>query len=240
MAKTMSLHWERTGAHARERLALAEADAHTAQAATLRRFLGLESERLRMRHRFGIGGAEIASGRSYLVDVVVQHVCRTAACALGLSLDDACGVVAIGGYGRGELSPFSDVDLLFLHGGASPQLRAFAEHVLKLLWDAGLSVGHSFRSPRECVAAAREDIVNRSALAETRLVAGSQVLFRRLLQLMEALRRDDAATEAYIGALQRDVLERHARYGRRVCVVEAPGDDGAGGVGDRHRVVGRA
>jgi [protein-PII] uridylyltransferase len=233
----MSLSWERTDAHARERLGRAEADDHTAQAATLRRFLALESERLRMRHRFGLGGAEIASGRSYVVDVVVQHVCRAAAEAVGMPLDEACGVVALGGYGRGELSPFSDVDLLFLHGGASTQLRAFTEHVLKLLWDGGLNVGHSFRSPRECVAAAREDLVTRSALAETRLVAGSPALFRRLLQLMEALRQDDGATEAFIGALRRDVQERHARHGRTVCVVEPHVKDGPGGLRDLQAVL---
>ena len=117
---------------------------------SFRRFLRLETERLRMRHRMGLGGAEIAGGRSDQVDLVVTRVCQ-------ISAEDAdpdarrelvqCAVVALGGYGRRELAPHSDVDLLFLHGGkVSPGLRRFVERALQLLWDVGLNVGHAVRS----------------------------------------------------------------------------------------------
>ena len=87
-------------------------------------------------------------------------------------------MVALGGYGRRELCPFSDVDLLFLHpGAASPAVASFVERTLITLWDAGLTVGHSFRSARECVAAARDDLHSRTALTEARLVTGNPALF---------------------------------------------------------------
>ena len=88
--------------------------------------------------------------RSDTVDHVVRRVCSEAAQAAGRETQrdlTACAVVALGGYGRRELSPCSDVDLLFLHSGSpAPSLAAFVERVLMTLWDAGLSVGHSFRS----------------------------------------------------------------------------------------------
>ena len=128
----------------------------------LRRFLKLETERLRMRQRLGLGGSEVAAVRSDTVDHVLRRVCSEAAQAAGRDTQrelTGCAVVALGGYGRRELSPCSDVDLLFLHAGSpAPTLAAFVERVLITLWDAGLSVGHSFRSANECVSEAREDL----------------------------------------------------------------------------------
>ena len=90
--------------------------------ASIRAFLAEETGRLRARQGLGLGGHEIAAARSALVDHVVTRACREAAA----SADQAarrqllqCAVVALGGYGRRELSPHSDVDLLFLLGGAT-------------------------------------------------------------------------------------------------------------------------
>ena len=129
-----------------------------------------------MRHRFGLGGLEIASARSYQVDQVVAHACR-----LALAEAEPGGAAGARRVRRGrprrlragELSPFSDVDLLFLHQGrAAEAVRRFVEQVLQLLWDVGLTVGHSFRTLAECVDEARGDLHSRTALAEARLVTG--------------------------------------------------------------------
>jgi [protein-PII] uridylyltransferase len=208
----------------------------------LRRYVRLETERLRMRHRLGLGGSEIANARSYQVDLVVTRACRAAAESAGPRAQpelSGCAVVALGGYGRAELAPYSDVDLLFLHpGGSSSAITAFVERALQLLWDAGLAVGHSFRSPAECVEEARTDLHSRTALTEARLVGGSTALFDSLLRsLDEGLLRSQKATDRFLEALRLETHERHARQGNAVCVQEPNVKEGVGGLRDLHTVL---
>ena len=239
----MRIDRDRIQAHARERFEGegAPVDAR-ARLSSFKRFLKLETDRLRMRHRFGLGGLEIASARSYQVDQVVAHACR-------LALEEAeaparvallgCAVVALGGYGRAELAPFSDVDLLFLHQGrAGEAVRGFVEQVLQLLWDMGLTVGHSFRTLAECSEEARGDLHSRTALAEARLVAGDTRIFAALDRALDQeIRRDRRSGEAFLESLRRDVAARHARVGGAVCVQEPNVKEGVGGLRDLHAVL---
>ena len=87
-------------------------------------------------------------------------------------------LVAVGGYGRGELYPHSDVDLLLLLQRDNPaQIRPFAEAFLQFLWDMGLEVGHSTRSLKDCVTESKKDITVATNLMEARLLLGDQKLF---------------------------------------------------------------
>jgi [protein-PII] uridylyltransferase len=208
----------------------------------LRRFLRLETERLRMRQRLGLGGSEVAAVRSDTVDHVLRRVCSEAAQAAGREMQrelTGCAVVALGGYGRRELSPCSDVDLLFLHSGSpAPSLAAFVERVLMTLWDAGLSVGHSFRSANECVSEARVDLHSRTALSEARLVVGNEGLFQVLGRRLEtALRGSHAAREAFRTQMLREWSERMQRHAEAVCVLEPQVKEGPGGLRDLHTVL---
>ena len=165
-----------------------------------RTFLKLETERLRIRHRLGAGGGEVTAARSYAVDLLVRHAWQRAAPGAAPEAED-CALVALGGYGRGDLAPGSDVDLLFLYPGRpDPATARQVEEALKLLWDVGLSVGHSFRSLGECVSMAREDLHSRTAMTDARLLWGSSVLFARLLRGLEGVYRKDRETEAFIEA----------------------------------------
>jgi [protein-PII] uridylyltransferase len=143
---------------------------------SFRTFLEVESEHLLKRHRFGLGGREVARGRSDLVDVVVGRACRMVADDMGPAARpdlSACAVLALGGYGRGELAPCSDVDLLFLHPERpSERVTEFVEAMLPLLWDVGLEVGHSVRSVSDCVDFGRTDLHSRNAMSEARLLVG--------------------------------------------------------------------
>lgn len=209
---------------------------------SLRRYVRLETERLRMRHRLGLGGSEIATARSYQVDLVVQRACRAAAEEAGPGAQaelSGCAVVALGGYGRAELAPYSDVDLLFLHpDGPSVEMGAFVERTLQLLWDAGLAVGHSYRSPAECVAEARDDLHSRTALTEARLVTGSSRLHETLVSALDdRLLRDSKTTARFLEAMRRETDERYARQGNAVCVQEPNIKEGLGGLRDIHTVL---
>ena len=228
--------------HADERLA-----AHVlgprrrAQIDGFKRFLGLETQRLRMRHRSGVGGLQVASIRSHQIDIVLTRVCRLVASETSTFYHhdlEKIAVVALGGYGRAELAPFSDVDLLFLHSGKDPdEVRPFTEEVLKLLWDVGLQVGHSFRSARECAAEAREDLHSRTALTEARLVTGSGPLFEDLhQQLVTGLSRDARATEAFLESMRVELAERRTRFGA-VAVQEPNLKEGIGGLRDLHAIL---
>jgi [protein-PII] uridylyltransferase len=211
-------------------------------ASSLRRLLKRETERLRMRQALGLGGGEIAAARSDVMDLVVQRACREAAEAADAEAQRElvqCAVVALGGYGRRELSPASDVDLLFLHpGSGSKTAAAFVERVLVTLWDAGLTVGHSFRSVRECAAASRGDLHSRTALFEARYVTGSQGLVETLKRRLEVgVRGGRAERDAFLARMRKEWRERLARHGEAVCVLEPQVKEGPGGLRDLHAVL---
>jgi [protein-PII] uridylyltransferase len=236
----MPIDEEKILIHAQE-LAITGSGAERQEQVTMfRRFLKIETERLRMRHRWGLSGGEIASKRSDVVDLVVCRACQWAATQLPSSLDieSRCAVVALGGYGRRELAPFSDVDLLFLHAGQrSEGTTTFVEQVLYLLWDIGLTVGHSFRSVSESVAMAREDPHSRTAMAEARLITGNAHLFRRLRRELESVFTNKRETDAFLEAMRRELEARYAKFGRTVCLQEPNVKESAGGLRDLHTVL---
>lgn len=217
-------------------------DDATAVTDSLRRLLKVETERLRMRQGLGLGGMEIAAARSDLVDHVVSRACRDAAQSTpraGQPELAHLAVVATGGFGRRELCPASDVDLLFLHAGSpTPALAAFVERTLITLWDIGLTVGHSFRSAKECVSEARGDLASRTALSEARLVAGHRGLLEALaLRLEVSLRGSKAAREGFVEQMRAEWHGRRARFGQAVCVLEPQVKEGPGGLRDLHTVL---
>lgn len=233
---------ERAVTGAGERLAIDSASSRDEQLEAFKRFLKLETERLRMRHRMGLGGLEVASGRSHLADLVVARACQIAAEGLGAetiaSLRANCALVALGGYGRRELAPQSDVDVLFLYGDFSESVARFVEQALLLLWDIGLVVGHSFRSVEDCVTMAARDPQTRRSLAESRLVAGSGPLLERLnAALQEHVYSSRPQRDAFLEALKLEHEERYVAHGRTVCLQEPDVKQGAGGLRDLHTVL---
>jgi [protein-PII] uridylyltransferase len=181
-----------------------------------RSFLKLEDQRLRIAHRLGASGTETAQARSFVIDTLVAHALRIAApeqdagvdATRGAQLD--CAVVALGGYGRKELSPFSNIDLLFLHAGLrSVRSREIIERVLQLLWDAGLGLGHRSYTVDECLRAMRSDAHFQTALTSARLVAGNEAYFDQLRAALERERLKHA--DAWVARARRQRAERHLK-----------------------------
>lgn len=143
------------------------------------------------------------------------------------------GVVALGSYARRELCPASDIDLLLLHDGWSEaNLQALVQAVCYPLWDAGLSVGHAVRTPREAVRSAAERVDTATALTDRRLVAGDSGLLDELAVLATRwLRRNGGRVLADLAALD---AERHARSGDTAGMLEPDLKDGVGGLRDLH------
>ena len=112
-----------------------------------------------------------------LVDSTIRSVWEI------LGLGQRAALLAVGGYGRGQLFPHSDIDLLLLLPEAtSHNLSGVVENFIGVMWDIGLEVGHSVRTINECLSEARQDITVETTLLENRLLAGNITLYHQLNQ----------------------------------------------------------
>src|SRR5579859_767840 len=139
----------------------------------------LQAERAALRARFERTGDAPALLRDHrrLVDRVLREMWRR------MPMPENLALLAVGGYGRGELYPHSDIDVLvLLPGEPSPDVAGKLEELIGRLWDTGLETGHSVRTVADCLGEAAKDITVRTSLLEARLLAGSRALFREFEQ----------------------------------------------------------
>lgn len=140
-------------------------------------------------------------------------------------------LVALGGYGRGRLSPASDVDLLIAHDGVGPdELASLAERVLYPLWDAGFRVGHGVRTIDESEALAAERLDARVAMLDGRLLAGDEAVWRRSFEAVLGPVR--AEPRRFAAALLADAESRANRFGSVSALLEPDLKEGRGGLRD--------
>ena len=203
----------------------------------LRGFLRVEEERLRIAQRMTAAGQQTAAARSFVHDTFVSFLFKSAT-QTGNSSEasraENCAVIAVGGYGRSELAPFSDLDLLFLHAGrrSGAPTREMIERVLHLLWDAGLTIGHKVHTIEECLSAWRGDPHFQTATVSARLITGDEDLFRRLADSIEMKRRKNP--EALITTARGERDERAKKFGTAVYLQEPNVKESAGGLRDLH------
>jgi [protein-PII] uridylyltransferase len=154
-----------------------------------------------------------------LIDRTLQGLWRAHGPSPGMAL------LATGGYGRGELFPCSDVDVLVLLGAEPDEgERERIERLIGMFWDIGLEIGHSVRSVEACVETAQGDITIETALLEARLLSGNAALFRRLSKAIERI----VEPAAFLKAKQLEQEQRHAKhrdtpYALEPNLKEAPG-----------------
>jgi [protein-PII] uridylyltransferase len=143
-------------------------------------------------------------------------------------------IVAVGGYGRGELAPHSDIDLLFLVPyKRTPHTEQVVEYLLYLLWDLGLKIGHATRSVEECLRQAKSDLTIRTGLLEARYLWGEQTLFSELKRRFDSeVVRGTAAPFVEAKLAERDA--RHQRVGDSRYQLEPNIKEGKGGLRDLH------
>ena len=143
-----------------------------------------------------------------------------------------CAVFALGGYGRREQCPHSDVDLLVMHSGSvTPFVETVTESLLYSLWDARLQVGHAVRNAAECVSLGGTDLTIRTALLDARFLCGSPELAGEYESMV---RRRLATTDVdgFVAAKMQEAAGRHARYGGSVFILEPNVKEGQGGLRD--------
>ncbi len=154
-----------------------------------------------------------------LIDRIVKSVWAEA------GLGSEAALVATGGYGRGELFPSSDVDLLILLAEEpAPAQRESLERLIGAFWDIGLEIGHSVRTPQACVEVAREDITVRTTLMEARYLAGSRGLYNSFKDRFDK----ESDPVSFLKAKKLEQEQRHAKhqdspYSLEPNLKEAPG-----------------
>ncbi len=141
-------------------------------------------------------------------------------------------IAATGGYGRGLLAPFSDIDLLFLtEDQPQPEILTAIEFILYFLWDLGLKVGHATRSVTQCLEEAAADTTIRTTLLDARRIVGDEGLFA-MFEARTIVACMQAGAAAFIAAKQQERALRHQRYGESPFLVEPNIKEGRGGLRD--------
>lgn len=213
------------------------ADLRSALLPVFKPFIATERERVEAAHRQGGSGLEIVGLHTELVDAIICQLFRLADASVAASARErttGCAVVALGGYGRRELNPGSDVDVMFLYRRDMDEyVGAVLHHVLYVLWDLGFSVGHSCRSLADAQRMMDTDLTARTAMLEARLLAGYPAVFgdmqERVWRGLQGRR-----VQQYIAEKLDEQRRRHEKFGGSVYLQEPNIKEGPGGLRDFH------
>ena len=236
---------EKIEAAAEARLPLPPGRVPGQELARYKSFLKVETQRLKMLHRAGGGGREICQARAAVLDALLCHVLAAVRNSLPhnpMSPPPHLALVAIGGYGRGELNPYSDIDIMLLHDGdgilaARGKLHPFITALtspgglIYTLFDIGLKVGYSVRTVEDCVREANDNMQSKTSLIEARLITGDAALFQRM-QAVVLTKCVLGFEEAYIQIRLEDQASRRQKFGNSACMQEPNIKNGCGGLRD--------
>jgi [protein-PII] uridylyltransferase len=225
---------------AREQLAFTPETSGAERIAACKSFLREAMADLRESHDHGASGLTVEHGRSAIIDALISSLFDQAIALYARMRGPtpaALSMLALGGYGRGELAPWSDVDVMFLYPTKSkpavvqPFQAHLTQEVLYPLWDCGLKVGHSTRTVEEVFKQANKEIMTMTSLLDTRYVAGSAALCDSfLLAYRNFYTTDDP--KGYILARLEDQAARRSKYGNTVFNQEPDIKNGVGGLRD--------
>jgi [protein-PII] uridylyltransferase len=184
------------------------------------------------------GGTATVHALSFLIDQIVRmihdYADRHVYPVANPTVAERLALVAVGGYGRAELAPQSDIDLLFLLPyKRTPRSEQVIEFILYGLWDLGLKVGHATRSIDECIRLSRDDMTIRTAILEARFIWGDDKLYAEMRQNFQRQVVKGTARQ-FIEAKLVERAERHKRWGDSRYVLEPNIKEGKGGLRDLH------
>ena len=179
--------------------------------------------------RFNSGRAatELVYLHAALTDKLLMHAWRL---YFNETDNNNLSLVAVGGYGRGELHPASDIDLLILLKKPGKQVNEAISQFITFLWDIGLEVGHSVRTVKECVNEAKNDITVATNIQESRLLTGSEKLFTE--QKTKCSPRKIWPSDLFFEAKRNEQIRRHERFNESAYNLEPNIKEGPGGLRD--------
>ncbi len=199
------------------------------QIEALRKTLAEGGQQLREAYEHNAQPGQLLRGRAKLVDSVLAELWQR--CALPGTLT----LVAVGGYGRGELYPCSDVDILILLPDDEPDaaLRSKIERYIGFLWDLGLDIGHSVRSVAECMSEAAQDVTIQTTLLESRSITGSLPLYREFLRQLYI----EFNPESFYHAKCAEQEQRYNRFNQTPYALEPNCKESPGGLRDLQVII---
>ena len=169
-----------------------------------------------------------------LVTTVFDLVSKKFFPSASQSKDHSFSLVAVGGYGRGEMAPYSDIDLLFLSPyHQTDWAKNIVESILYILWDLKFKVGHSSRTIADCVRLGLDDLTIRTSMLEKRYLCGSRVLFKELETTLNRKVFSKKASNFVEGKLS-ERTERHLKHANARYMLEPNIKEGKGGLRDLH------
>lgn len=204
--------------------------------AASKQFLEHYREEIKEKHRAGAGGDWVVKAITAMSDTLIKKLFQSI--TKGFSnykhAREQLTLVAVGGYGRGELNPYSDIDLMFLHGGKdSKRIEDIAQKLLYFLWDMRLDVGYSVRTGNDCVEMSNSDTTVKTALLDARFLVGSRTLFKDFQKVMLTqilAKRSDAFIKEKLDELNK----RRDKYGSSIYILEPNIKEGEGCLRDLH------
>ena len=195
-------------------------------------FLLRHQELIQAQHKNGASGTETVKSLTQLTDSLIAMLYDF--CTVDFTDHVPCSLIAIGGYGRAEMNPRSDIDLMFyVKDPDSLFILKLSERILYLLWDLGLEVGHSVRNESSCVEIASKDLTACTSLLDSRYVYGDHELYQDY-----ALRVVPLIVKNNSRHFIRDKMVEHSnrieKYGSSVYLLEPNIKEGEGGLRDLH------
>jgi [protein-PII] uridylyltransferase len=172
--------------------------------------------------------AQLLKKHAQLIDKLLKQIWQKA------NIDKDVALIAVGGYGRGELFPYSDIDLLILlppnHGDKQ---NTKLEQLIGKLWDIGLNVGHSVRTLDECMTEAAQEVTIQTTLLESRLIAGKMADYQAFVAAMNATMQP----ELFFAAKFKEQDNRHAKFNDTAYSLEPNIKESPGGLRDLHMIL---
>lgn len=205
-------------------------------------YLGIESDKvslfretidqgrlnLKSLYESGLSAPIILGQHSSFIDKILSYAWELHGAQAN---EERMALVAVGGYGRSELHPYSDIDLMILlDKNRYQQVKTFVESFLSFLWDIGLEVGHSVRSISDCVKHAKQDITVATNIMESRLIQGSNQVFLKMIE--ETSSKKIWKPDAFFEAKLNEQTERHLKYEDTAYDLEPNIKEGPGGIRD--------
>ena len=245
MAIKENSYFRRLRKHAQMRLVFDPGVSRSQQLPAYKRYVELENEMLKRNHRKGGSGIKICQARAAMIDVVIENLFLA---ALDLyttqhgRLPCKMAILATGGYGRRELNPHSDVDIMFLYPekisgkNFTKFQELLAEEILYPLWDMGFKVGHASRNAKEAIEEARREIQSKNAILESRMICGSTPLYEDMQKRFSAFCKKENS-KGYILQRLADEKARHTKAGNTIYLQEPDIKNGVGGLRDYQNIL---